>query len=213
MIVSIIPARGGSKGIKLKNLKSVCSKELIYWSIQQSRNSKLVQKTIVSTDHLEIAKVAKGYGAEVHHRSPELATDESKTIDLLFHLAQENPEYKTFVVLQPTSPIRDDDAIDKNLTLFSEKDCDTLVTGHMCKYMEYGIHNNLRRQDIEGFFYDDGNIYIIDREVILQKRWSGDKVYRVNNDEEQNLEIDTDLDLFIVSSVLEKRIKEKRQTK
>lgn len=213
MIVAVIPARGGSKGIKMKNIQPVAGKELIYWSIKQSQLSKKLDSFILSTDNNEIANVARTYGANVHERPNELATDESKTIDLLYHIAVENPKIETFVVLQPTSPIRDDNAIDKALELFEESKCDTLATGHYCKNLEYGKHHNLRRQDISGFFYDDGNIYILDRSVILNKKWSGENILRLVNCEEQNLEIDTELELFVVDKVLDKRIQENRQTK
>lgn len=213
MIVAIIPARGGSKGIKMKNIQPVAGKELIYWSIRQSQLSKKLDQFLVSTENDEIAKVAKHYGAEVHKRPEDLATDESKTIDLLYHIANERPEIKTFVVLQPTSPIRNDNAIDKALEAFEKSNCDTLATGHYCKNLEYGEHHNLRRQDIEGFFYDDGNIYIIDRSIIMKKKWSGDCIVKIINCEEQNLEIDSELDLFIVDKVLERRIQENRQSK
>jgi CMP-N-acetylneuraminic acid synthetase len=72
-------------------------------------------------------------------------------------------------------------------------------------------HNNMRRQDIQGFLYDDGNIYIIDRDVNSAVCWFGDKICKYVLEKELNYEIDDDIDFFVVEKLLEKRICEKNQ--
>lgn len=120
-ILAIIPARGGSKGIKRKNLRPICSKPLVAYSIEAGLNSKYITRTVVSTEDEEIAQVSRQFGAQVIKRPMELAQDETKTIPVMLHVAQylknsENyiPDY--VVLLQPTCPLRDakytDDAFD-----------------------------------------------------------------------------------------------------
>ena len=89
-IVALIPARGGSKGIKNKNIIDLCGKPLISYTIQAALESKYIDKVIVSTDSQEIADVAIKYGAEVPFLRPgELASDTSKTIDAVMHAVGE----------------------------------------------------------------------------------------------------------------------------
>lgn len=120
-ILAIIPARGGSKGIKRKNLRPICSKPLVAYSIEAGLNSRYITRTVVSTEDDEIAQVSRQFGAQVVKRPMELAQDETKTIPVMLHVAEylknsENytPDY--VVLLQPTCPLRDakytDDAFD-----------------------------------------------------------------------------------------------------
>ena len=77
-ILAIIPARGGSKGLPGKNIKPLCGKPLIGWSIEQAQASKYIDEIFVSTDSLEIANVAEGFGVSIPFLRPEeLASDTS----------------------------------------------------------------------------------------------------------------------------------------
>ena len=111
-IISVIPARGGSKSIKLKNLAKLYNKPLIYYSIKQSLNCKLINRTIVSTDNIKIAKVAKFYGAEVPFLRPKnISKDSSKDFSFFNHLLnflkkKENYVPDLIVQLRPTQPYR-----------------------------------------------------------------------------------------------------------
>ena len=123
-ILSIIPARGGSKGIKRKNLQPILDKPLVAYSIEDSLNSKYITRTIVSSEDDEILEVSEKFGAEVMRRPMELAQDVTKTapvmIDVLEKLARKgyNPDYT--VLLQPTCPIRKDNFIDKAFEFYFE---------------------------------------------------------------------------------------------
>ncbi|MCK5607140.1 acylneuraminate cytidylyltransferase [Candidatus Pacearchaeota archaeon] len=204
MILGIIPARGGSKGIPRKNIKTMCGKPLIAWSIEAASKSKLLDDFVVSTDDCEIADISRQYGAKVIGRPAELATDEATTVSVLQHVVNVlNPDI--VVVLQPTSPIRDDDLIDKCISKFLETKPDNLATGYYCKMREYGTYDNLRRQDIEGFFYDDGNVYVLRRELISKGKWTGKNIAKMPISREQNYEIDDDVDFLIVEKLLEKK--------
>jgi len=124
-ILSIIPARGGSKGIKRKNLKPTLGKPLVAYTIEASLKSEFITKTIVSSEDDEILEVSKQYGAEVLKRPNELAQDETKTapvmLNVLEELEKQNyiPDY--VVLLQPTCPLRDEKYIDNAFEYYFKK--------------------------------------------------------------------------------------------
>ena len=131
-ILAVIPARGGSKGVPRKNLVKILGLPLVSWSIKHALNSTRITRVIVSTDDLEIAAVAREFGAEVPFMRPKIiAGDMSTDLEVFQHtlgrLALDESYTPDFVVhLRPTSPIRSvtiiDDAIDK----FTDSDADSL---------------------------------------------------------------------------------------
>lgn len=200
--LGIIPARGGSKGIPRKNIYEIHGKPLIAWSIKSAQAANDLSDFVVSTDDDEIAEVAQKYGAPVLMRPPELATDESRTIDLLQHILTERPEADALCVLQPTSPLRYPTLIDDCIREYEAGDFDSLATGFYCKFREFGSHNNERRQDYQGFFYDDGNVYLLDRSLVQAGRWSGDRIRKLEIPKEYNFEIDDEVDLLLLETLL-----------
>ncbi|MDZ7315171.1 MAG: acylneuraminate cytidylyltransferase [candidate division KSB1 bacterium] len=205
MIVGIIPARGGSKGLPRKNIKPIAGFPLIYWTIEAARQSSLLDDFYVSTEDLEIADTAKRYGAKVLLRPPKLASDETTTAQVLQHHSREL-DADTIVLLQPTSPLRNVDTIDEAVREFQTGGYDTLATGYYVKTIEYATHQNLRRQEIAGYFYDDGNVYIFDRSVVAQGKWFGEKICRRLHPKELTYEIDDQLDFDIVEMLLRRRL-------
>ena len=162
MIFGVIPARGGSKGIPQKNVRQVCGKPLIAWTIEAAQQSVLLDRWVVSTEDPEIASISRLYGAEILDRPPQLATDTTPTLHVLKH-ALNHVSADIVVLLQPTSPIRSSGLIDRCIRQFQDTQADSLATGFMCKYQEYALDNNLRRQDRAGFFYDDGiSTYLVE---------------------------------------------------
>jgi len=207
--LGVIPARGGSKRIPKKNIRMIAGKPLIAWTIEAAKESKLLDYFVVSTEDPEIAAIAKQYGADVIERPPELSTDECGTWPVLQHVLSKI-DSEAVVLLQPTSPIRDRGIIDYCIRRFRETGADNVATGFICKFMEYGTYDQ-RQQDIKGFFYDDGNVYVIKSELILAGKRIGDKVERVITSREQNIEIDDEFDFWVAEQVLLRRIKEGRQ--
>ena len=133
-ILSIIPVRGGSKGIPLKNIVLINKKPLLYYTVNASLKSKLVTRTIVSTDHEKISKIAKSLGSEVIKRPKKLANDHvalepsiSQTLD---HLKKtENYKPDIILILQNTSPLRNSKHIDEALTLLKKRNYDSVLSG------------------------------------------------------------------------------------
>lgn len=205
MILGVIPARGSSKGIPRKNIKMIAGRPLIAWTIDAAKESKLLDRFVVSTEDDEIARISTKYGAEVIKRPADLATDEATTLSVLQH-AVSLIEADAIVVLQPTSPVRDKGLIDRCIKRFQKTRPDNLATGYMCKLMEYGTCHQ-RRQELKGFFYDDGNVYVLKSNLIRQGKTFGKKVERVLIDREQNTEIDDEFDFWIAEQILIKRCK------
>jgi N-acylneuraminate cytidylyltransferase len=131
-ILALIPARGGSKGIPRKNIRSFAGYPLIAWSIAAAQQAACVTRTIVSTDDEEIAKVARQYGAETPFLRPaELAQDQTTDLPVFEHALEwleANEGYRPEVVVQlrPTSPVRPRDCVDgavKILLEHADADC------------------------------------------------------------------------------------------
>ncbi|MBR2068952.1 MAG: acylneuraminate cytidylyltransferase family protein [Candidatus Gastranaerophilales bacterium] len=124
-ILSIIPARGGSKGIPRKNLKPILDKPLVAYTIEASLKSKFITKTIVSSEDDEILEVSKNYGAQIIKRPDELAQDVTKTAPVMLQVLNELEKtgYKAdyVVLLQPTCPLRDENYIDNAFKYYFEK--------------------------------------------------------------------------------------------
>ncbi len=120
-ILAVIPARGGSKGIPGKNIKPLCGKPLIAWTIEEAKKSKHLTRVIVSTDSEEIATVAKQYGAEVPFLRPaEISGDMATDVEFLTHALdflkqKENYEPEIILRLPPTSPLRTAAHIDEGI--------------------------------------------------------------------------------------------------
>ena len=133
-VLSIIPARGGSKGIPLKNLVMLNQKPLLYYTVTASLKSKIINKTVVSTDNKKIGKVALNLGAEVVYRPKKLATDTTSLEPVIEHVLNYlnthdgyNPEI--IVILQNTSPLRTTKHIDEALTLMKKQNYDSILSG------------------------------------------------------------------------------------
>ena len=212
MILAIIPARGGSKGIPGKNIKPISGKPLLAWTIEAVKESELVDRYVVSTEDEEIAAVAREYGGEVLVRPAELATDQASTLCVLQH-AVGQIACDIIVLLQATSPVRRPGLIDECISEFVDNGYDSLATGFMCDYIEYskdvelsGDGRELRRQDIEGFFYDDGNIYVIRADLIRNGDRYGRKIGRKIISRWENVEIDDEFDFWVAEKILRKGV-------
>ncbi len=132
-ILGIIPARGGSKGVPGKNIKLFAGKPLIAWTIEEAVKSRLLTRTIISTEDHHIGEVAQSYGGEVPFMRPmELAQDLSTDIEFIEHALQtlretENYIPELIVRLAPTSPLREAEDIDRGInTLLKDPSVDSV---------------------------------------------------------------------------------------
>jgi len=133
-VLSIIPARGGSKGIKGKNMKILCGKPLVHYSIDISKKIEKILTTVVSTDSGEINDYAVSQGCKVIHRPAELSTDTSLVSETIEHtlkyLEKVNGKliYDIFLILEPTSPLRTEKIILDCLDFFNYKGTNSVAT-------------------------------------------------------------------------------------
>ena len=129
-ILAIVPARGGSKGIKKKNIVDFHGKPLIAWSIEAAKGSKYLTQCVVSTEDEEIAAIAKAHGGTVPFIRPRhLSLDDSKSDDVVLHtLENMNGDFDIVVLLQPTSPLRVSSDIDTAIEMFLGSNAKTLVS-------------------------------------------------------------------------------------
>ena len=221
-IISIIPARGGSKGIPRKNIKLLNGKPLISYSIDASNSCSLIDETYVSTEDAEISEISKGNNAEVIERPDELAGDDSSSIDVILHVLDylenkgELPDL--FVLLQPTSPLRTSEDIEASINSFLESDCDSLVS--VCALDHRSLLNfsledgflvqnnnealfNSRRQDIPTHYSLNGAIYITTPEFIRKnKSFYSDKTIPHVMSKEKSIDIDTSFDFKLAEFLL-----------
>jgi YrbI family 3-deoxy-D-manno-octulosonate 8-phosphate phosphatase len=211
MILGVIPARGGSKGIPYKNLMNIAGKPLIYWSIKAAQESNLLDKFVVSTEDDKIAKMAKSFDATVLDRPVELADDNATTIAVLQHALRKFPEADAVLLMQPTSPIRINNLIDKVITEYNnDKNIDSLATGYLCRYWKWGSRKkNLPRQVDPGYFYDDGNLYILNRKDIENGDWCGNNLKPFETETYYHYEIDDIYEAIATEAVMAYLLKNK----
>ena len=121
--LAVILARGKSKRLPGKNLKKINGKPLIAYTILSALNCKYLDEIIVSSDDKKILKVSKKYGANILKRPKHLATDKAKTSDTLIHVIQKNLTFDYVILLQPTSPLRNENHIHDAINLLEKKKC------------------------------------------------------------------------------------------
>ena len=221
----IIPARAGSKGIPGKNIRLLCGKPLIAWSIETAIRSASVDRVIVSTDCEKTAKIAREYGAETPFLRPsEIAGDTATTESAMLHCTSWLEEHEGYIpdyvtLLQATSPIRSVASVDKAFDILRETSANSLLSvSEFWHFLwvdkdgpeaSYDFDNRPRRQDIkpEDLKYkENGSIYITERRQLelSGNRLSG-KLAMYQMPEEESFEIDTELDWLIIETILKAR--------
>lgn len=221
-VLGLIPARGGSKGIKNKNTIDLCGKPLIAYTIEAAINSKLIDDVVVTTDSGHIADVALKYGAEVPFLRPaELATDTSKTVDAVMHAVKElnktGREYECLVLLQPTQPLRTSKHIDDALKVFFTHGEKSLVsvcevddhpvlirkigeTGELIPLLE--CNSTCRRQDMPKYYKVNGCIYINRIDQLSTDTSFNDNAVPYIMDKGCSVDIDEAVDLSIAQVMM-----------
>lgn len=205
----MIPARGGSVGVKRKNIRSFCGKPLIYWTIDASKRSKYIDKVYVSTEDEEIKDISLIFGAEVLDRPKSLAQNDSHIKDVMkYHIEELGlGDNDLIVLLNPTSPIRivnGVNIIDEVIEKFDADLYDQCATGYMCRNYEWGKASSSNRQVLVPWKYDDSCVYIHKPFYLSNgEYWCPDENRRlfVEISEEFNKEIDSEIDFVMVEAL------------
>lgn len=186
-VLSLITARGGSKGLPRKNVLPAVGKPLIAWTVEAALAASTVSRVVLSTDDDEIMEAAATAGCDIPFRRPsELASDQASSIDVVFHALKELPGYEFIVLLQPTSPLRtgsDIDAAFKLMLSHNAPACVSVTEVDQSPYWMYRLAeddrlSNLlpplteatRRQNLPPVYVLNGAIYIANIKWLLQSR-------------------------------------------
>lgn len=229
-VVAVITAKGHSRALPNKNIRILAGKPLIYYSIKAAKDSKLVDRVIVSTDSPKIAKIAEKYGAEAPFLRPaELATDTAHTPPVITHALKFLEEKEGFhadivVTLQPTSPLREAGAIDSMIETLIKKNYDSVISvvnvgGYHPWWMSKMKGDklvpfldlppgtdpyNLERQQLPTVLKQNGSVYVTRAKALFDK----DNIIIAENcgaylmDETHSLDIDGYADLLLVETVM-----------
>jgi N-acylneuraminate cytidylyltransferase/CMP-N,N'-diacetyllegionaminic acid synthase len=229
-VLAIIPARGGSKGLPGKNIKKLCGKPLIAWTIEQAKSCSDIDRIVVSTDDKNIADIAKKYGTKVPFMRPaKLASETALTIDAIFHAISwlkehedDQPEY--ILLLQPTSPLRTREDIDGAIKTLKDKNARAVVSvcethhhpwwsntlpenSNMKDFLRPKILNK-RRQDLPVFYQLNGAIYLSDTDYLYEcNGFFGRDTFGYKMPKKRSIDIDSAIDFKLAKLFLKEKNK------
>ena len=229
IVLGVIPARGGSKGVPGKNIRPVHGKPLIAYSIECGLKCPSIDHLIVTTDSQEIADIARKWGADVPFLRPkELAGDTAPMLPVMQHAVIAAEEYydrrlSTLVLLDPTGPLRVVDDVEGCLKLFRDSDCDAVISGntaHRSPYFNMVMENDGyvclviptseaigRRQDSPPVYDLNTVVWVYSREALMEEAAripARTLLYVVPP--ERAIDIDTELDFKILEFLMGERI-------
>lgn len=227
MNVAFIPVRGGSKSIPYKNIKIICGRPLVYWTIKAACECSYIDAVYVATDSDKIRETVISLRdenrelfqkAEVIDRSSETASDTATTESAMLEFAQKY-EFDNIALIQATSPLLTAEDLAGGFELFAQPDTDSVLScvrqrrflwernekGGAAS-LNYDIYHRPRRQDFAGYLMENGAFYITSKKNLLssQNRISGNiKVYEMSED--TSFEIDEASDWIIIEELLRRR--------
>lgn len=180
MRVAIVPARGGSKGIRMKNLHPVLGRPMMAYALEAAMSSRC-ERTFVSTDDHEIARFSESMGAEVVWRPPEMATDDSPTSDCVAHFLGIIGGVEVVVLVQATSPmVRPEDidaclkmtheGFDSAVTMTRTHDVLWRIESSGLKPVGHETGRRIRRQDVVPTYSETGSVYAFRAEAFIKHR-------------------------------------------
>tara|TARA_B110000971_G_scaffold142216_1_gene145382 strand:- start:1931 stop:2620 length:690 start_codon:yes stop_codon:yes gene_type:complete len=220
--LAVILARGGSKRLPRKNLRKLNGKPLIAHSILSSLKCQYLDEIIVSSDDKEILKVSQKYGAKIIKRPKYLASDKAKTFYAVKHVVENSSNFDYVVLLQPTSPFRNEKHIHDAINLLEKKNADAIVS--VCKTehnplwsnilpknfsMKGFLKNNIlnkRSQDLKNYYRLNGAIYICKINSFLKEKsfFLQKKIYAFEMPQEDSIDIDTEFDFKMAMNYINK---------
>lgn len=221
MILVVIPARGGSKGIPRKNLRLLNNKPLISYSIEIAKASQYVDDVVVTTDDSQIALIAEKFGASVIRRSEELSTDEVP-LDPVIHDAMIQKEklafdeYDIVITLQPTSPLIKPESLDKVIEKFEDFSIDSVISVVDDRNLSWGYDENNQRyfpnyiercdkQDLPVSLKETGAILATRRSFVHENSRLGTNIGIVEVSREESVNIEEYEDWWLAENYLKKK--------
>ncbi len=216
--IAIIPARGGSKGIPLKNIREVGGKPLVAWAIEACLKAGKVDRAIVSTDHERIAEVAREWGAEVPFMRPAEFAGDLVTLDpVIYHAVttleeQDGMPIDVVLTVQPTNPTLRPGTLDSAVDTLMEGGYDSVLTLRETRHLywrkldgEYQamFPERVNRQQLEPLYYETGVVFASRRSIITPGNRLGTNIGHVVAPDDEALDIDTELDLKLAELVIE----------
>ena len=227
MNVAFIPVRGGSKSIPLKNIKPICGKPLVYWTVKAACGSKYIDRVYVATDSEKIKETVEGFrnGTEaelfskavVIDRSAESASDTASTEFAMLEFAEKH-EFDNIVLVQATSPLLVSSDLDRGFETFNEDGTDCVLSvvrqkrfhwaadgNGIAHPTNYDVFHRPRRQEFDGYLVENGAFYISSKADLLksQNRVSG-RIRAVEMNEDTFFEIDEPSDWVIIEALMKK---------
>ncbi len=223
MNVAFIPVRGGSKSIPLKNIKPICGKPLVYWTVKAACECNWVDKVYVATDSKEIEKVLTENcdfpKLQIIGRSAESASDTASTEFAMLEFAT-NYDFDNVVLIQATSPLLSSDDLDRGFKAFNEDGTDSVLSVVRQKRFNwsvdadgfahpsnYDVFKRPRRQEFDGYLVENGAFYITSKKDLIESenRVSGN-IKAVEMPEDTFFEIDEPSDFEIIENLMKKRL-------
>lgn len=221
-VIAVIPARRGSKGLPLKNLRELNGVPLIVHSIRAALAASLVDTVVVSTEDDEIAAVASAHGATVVKRPADLATDTAQNNGVVRHVIESLPgQHRHVVLLQPTSPLRSAAHIDACLEPLIQGAARSAMTitpvehhpgkavhlsGDLVEPFTNDSDMEARRQTMREVYRQNGAVYAVAVEDFLtQDRFYVRPCHGVVVPAEDSVDIDSEMDLMLAELILQKR--------
>ncbi len=223
-ILAIIPARGGSKGISYKNMHVIFNRPLISYTIEAALKSNWIDKVVVSSENDKILDYSKSAGADIIKRPQDLALDNSTTESVIEHcikhLENQGEHYDILILLQPTSPLRDTNDINKAFEHYYYQQADSLVSVceniHDSPYKSLELQENgclkplmgkhwlsMPRQQLPKTYRQNGAIYITSVSQFMQsKSLFGEQIVPWVMPEEKSVDVDTVEDLDKVIKIM-----------
>lgn len=217
IFLAIIPARSGSKRLPNKNIKELCGKPLIAWSIEVGLNSKYVDEVMVATDDEYYAKIARDYGAQVPFILPSaLSQDDTPTYEVIEYVIEyykkRNRKFDYIALLQPTSPLRKSLYIDEVREKIISKKVDTIIG--VCEHLSIWSNQipinesmknflnkkiiNIHSQDLPKYYRLNGVIFVVNTEkFIMNKTVFIKDTYVYKMPIEFSVDIDNKIDLML----------------
>ncbi|MFW5866503.1 MAG: cytidylyltransferase domain-containing protein [Armatimonadota bacterium] len=223
--IAVIPARGGSKGIPLKNIREVGGKPLVAWAIEACLKARKVDRTIVSTDHEAIAEVAREWGAEVPFMRPAEFSGDTVTLDpVIWHAVttleeQDGTPIDVVLTVQPTCPLLRPETVDRSVETLMESGFDSVIMLREIRHLYWRRVNGrfspmfdkrVNRQELEPLYPETGAVFASRRSIITPEDRLGANIGHVIGSEEEAIDIDTEIDLKLAELVIEKARQEGR---